>query len=129
MSEYQRGAPTETASNVGDLVEDVLLQAKTLLQAELSLARREIALELGAARALMVWLTVGVLCIHAALVSLGVLLVLWLGAGYGALTVAVLAVAGVSCTGVALRRFQGRKLPRTTDRLRSDAQHILATLK
>ena len=115
---------------MGDLVEDALLQAKTLVQAELSLARAELKTEFKQTLGSALALGVGVIFFQAALVTLGVLLVLALGPGIGAVIVVVglLAIA-VVCAVVGVRALQQKKLPRTTARLSTDAKQVLETVK
>lgn len=123
-------APNAPAPNFGDLVEDALLQAKTLIQAELSLAKREVQSEVKGASSSLVLLLIGAMFLQAALVTLGVLLVLALGAGLAASSVVVvLAAVGVACAFVAVRELGKRKLPRTSARLALDAKQVLETVK
>jgi hypothetical protein len=119
-----------TSPNFGELVEDALLQAKTLVQAELSLARRELSSELEGAYGSLTVLFVGAMFLQAALVTLGVLLVLALGVSLAAsLVVLALAVVGIACVLVARRELGKRKLPRTSARLALDAKQVLETVK
>jgi hypothetical protein len=123
-------APEQATPDLGELLEDVLHQAKTLMQAELSLARRELVTELKTAASSAVLLIVGVMFLQAALVTLGVLLVLALGAGVASVAVVVgLAVIGVAVLLFARRALAQRKLPHTTARLKLDAKQVMETVK
>jgi uncharacterized membrane protein YqjE len=111
-------------------LEDALVQGKSLLQAELSLARKELSSEVDAAVGAGALLLVGFMFLQAGLVTLGVLLVLWLGVGApAALLVAALLVFGAASTVVAVRTLQRRKLQRTAARLSLDAKQVLETVK
>lgn len=111
-------------------MEDALVQGKSLLQAELSLARKELSSEVDAAVGAGALLLVGFMFLQVGLVTLGVLLVLWLGVGApAALLVAALLAFGVASTVVAVRALQRRKLQRTTARLSLDAKQVLETVK
>ena len=113
------------APNLGQLLENTLHHAKELLQAELSLAKREFSSEVSSAFASIGLLAVGVMFLQGALTTLGVVLVLEFGVGVVAVTLVVaLAVIGVVCSAVALRALERRKLPRTTARLALDAQQV-----
>jgi len=116
--------------NLGDLLESTLHHAKDLLQAELSLARREVSSEVSGALGSIALLAVGAMFLQAALSTLGVVLVLAFGVGIAAvaLVVALAALGGV-LTIVALRSLDRRKLPRTTERLALDAQQVMETVK
>jgi hypothetical protein len=116
--------------NLGDLLESTLHHAKDLLQAELSLARREVSSEVRGALGSIALLAVGAMFLQAALSTLGVVLVLAFGVGIAAvaLVVALAALGGV-LTIVALRSLDRRKLPRTTERLALDAQQVMETVK
>ena len=120
----------DTSPNIGDLVEDALHQAKSLVQAELSLARRELKNELSAALGALSLLVLGVLFFGAAITTLGVLLVGMLGWGVAALGVVAAQLAiGAAIIVVAVRTLGQRKLPRTQDRLSADARQVLETMK
>ena len=120
----------DAAPHLGQLLEDTLQQAKNLVQAELSLARRELASELAVALSSLLLLVVGVVLAQAGLCTLGVLLVLSLGVGYTSLAVVSASVVlGVSLAAHACRSLQKRKLPRTTARLALDAEQVLETVK
>ena len=126
----ESAAPKQPAPNLGDLVEDALHQAKTLVQAEFSLARSELKGELKQALSSALLLGAGVMCLQAALVTLGVLLVLTLGVGVGSVVVVVgLAALGAALLVIGVQSAQRRKLPRTTDRLTSDAKQVMETVK
>jgi uncharacterized membrane protein YqjE len=122
--------PEKTAPNVGDLIEDALHQAKSLIQAELSLARRELTSEFTSAVSSVLLLIVGVMFVQATLTTLGVLLVLALGSGLASVAVVVVlaAIAGILLL-VGVRHLQRRKLPRTTERLAMDAKQVMETVK
>ncbi len=128
-SEAKR-APETPGPNLGDLLEDALHQAKDLVQAELSLARRELASELDAAYSALGLLAVGAVLVQAGVATLGVVLVLAFGVGVAAISVVVgfLAIGGVLVV-LALRSLERRKLPRTTARLALDAKQVLETVK
>jgi len=126
----ESAAPKPHEPNLGDLVEDALHQAKTLVQAEFSLARGELKNEIKQTLGSAVLLGVGVMCLQAALVTLGVLLVLALGVGAAsALVVLGLLAFAALFVVVGLRSLRGSKLPRTTARLSSDAKQVLETVK
>jgi uncharacterized membrane protein YqjE len=123
-------APDSAPPNFGDLVEDALLQAKNLVQAELSLARRELSSEMKGAYGALLLLSIGAMFLQAALVTLGVLLILAFGVGIAAgVVIAVFAAVGLTCTLLAARALGGRKLPRTSARLALDAKQVLETVK
>lgn len=125
-----KNAAKQTSDNFGDLVEDALLQAKTLVQAELSLAKREVTSEVHEALGSLLVLFVGAMFLQAALVTLGVLLVLALGVSLASgSVVVVLAAIGAACALVAARSLGKRKLPRTSARLALDAKQVLETVK
>ena len=123
-------APKPPAPNLGDLVEDALHQAKTLVQAELSLARGELKSELKQALGSALLLGAGAMCLQAALVTLGVLLILAFGVGVGSasVVVALLVIAAVLML-FGVRSARLGKLPRTTARLGSDAKQVMETVK
>jgi Flp pilus assembly protein TadB len=130
LAMLESAAPKQAAPNLGDLVEDALHQAKTLVQAEFSLARTELKGELKQALSSALLLGAGAMCLQAALVTLGVLLVLALGVGVASVFVVIgLLVIAAALLAVGVRSMQGRKLPRTTDRLASDAKQVLETVK
>jgi len=126
----ESGAQKPPPPNLGELVEDALHQAKTLVQAEFSLARGELKMELQQALGSAIMLGAGAMCLQAALVTLGVLLVLALGVGVASVAV-VLALVAVAALLLVLgvRSLQRRKLPRTSARLSSDAKQVLETVK
>lgn len=126
----ETAAPKTPEPNLGDLIEDALHQAKTLVQAEFSLARSELQGELKQALGSAVMLGAGAMCLQTALVTLGVLLILALGVSFASALVVVgfLLLAGLFI-GLGLRAIQRRKLPRTAARLSSDAKQVLETVK
>jgi uncharacterized membrane protein YqjE len=126
---HQSAAP-KPAPNLGELVEDALQQAKTLVQAELSLARRELRGELKRALGSALLLGAGAMFLQAALLSSCVLLVLALGGGIASVAVvlALVAIAGLLLL-LGVRSARGEKLPRTTARLSRDAKQVLETVK
>jgi len=87
----------QPAPNLGDLVEDALHQAKTLVQAELSLARAELKGELRQVVGSLLLFGVGAMFAQAALVTLGVFFVLTLGARAEALLVVLGLMAFAPC--------------------------------
>ncbi len=123
-------APKSPEANLGDLVEDALHQAKTLVQAEFSLARGELKAELKQALGSALLLGAGAMFLQAALVTLGVLLVLALGVSIAS-AVVVLGLAAIAALLVLLgvRSVPREKLPRTTARLSADAKQVLETVK
>jgi len=124
----QSAAPKPTEPGLGDLVEDALHQAKTLVQAELSLARGELKDELKQALGSVVMLAAGAMCLQSALLTLGVLLVLALGAGAGSALVVLGFLAFAALFGLlGLHSLRRSKLPRTKARLSSDAKQVLET--
>jgi len=126
----ESAAPKTPEPDLGDLVEDALHQAKTLVQAELSLARGELKSEVKQALGSAVVLGAGAMCLQAALVTLGVLLVLALGVGAAsALVVLGLLAFGALFVVFGLRSLRRSKLPRTTARLTADAKQVLETVK
>jgi uncharacterized membrane protein YqjE len=116
--------------NLGTLLEDTLLQAKNLVQAELSLARSELKGELKAVYGTLLFLGIGALFLQAALVAGSVLLVMSLGAGLlaGAVVFAFV-LLGVTFLLFARQALAKKKLPRTIARLTTDATQILETAK
>lgn len=125
----QSAAPKQPP-NLGDLVEDALHQAKTLVQAEFSLARGELKAELKQMLGSALLLGVGAMFLQAALVTLGVLLVLALGVSLASvgIVLGLLAIAGLLLV-LGVRSARHQKLPRTTARLSSDAKQVLETVK
>jgi len=123
-------APKPPAPNLTDLVEDALQQAKTLVQAEFSLARGELKTELKQALGSALLLGAGAMCLQAALVTLGVLLVLALGASVASVLVVLglLLIGGVLVL-LGVRSTPRANLPRTTARLRADAKQVVETVK
>jgi uncharacterized membrane protein YqjE len=125
-----RRAPEQATPELGELLEDVLHQAKSLLQAEFSLARRELVTELKAAAGSLVALLIGVMFLQAALVTLGVLCVLALGVGIASAAVVVaLAAIGSAVVLFARRALGQRSLQQTAARLARDAKQVLETVK
>ena len=126
----ESAAPKPPAPNLGDLIEDAMHQAKILVQAEFSLARGELKSELHQALGSAILLGAGAMCLQAALVTLGVLLVLALGVSVASVVVvlALVAIAAVLLV-LGVRSLQRSKLPRTTARLSSDAKQVLETVK
>ena len=116
--------------NLGEVLEDALHQAKSLVQAELSLARSELVGELSHAYSALGFLAAGAILLQAGLATLGVLLVLALGVGIaaGAVVVAFLALGG-ALVFLAIRSFERKKFPRTTARLALDAKQVMETVK
>jgi len=126
----ETAATKQPAPNLGDLVEDALHQAKTLVQAEFSLARGELKDELKQVAGSALLVGAGVMFAQAALTTLGVLLVLAFGAGLAsALVVVALVVIAASLIVVGIRAAKGQKLRRTSKRLKTDAQQVLETVK
>ena len=126
----ESAAPKPPEPGLGDLIEDALHQAKTLVQAELSLARGELKNEVKQALGSAIVLGAGAMCLQAALVTLGVLLVLALGVGAAsALVVLGLLAFAALFVVLGLRSLRHSKLPRTTARLTSDAKQVLETVK
>jgi hypothetical protein len=118
------------APDLGDLLEDALLQAKTLVQAELSLARRELVSELSMAADSLVTLVVGLMLLQAALTTLGVLLVLSLGMSVASGAVVVgFALLGAVAVVYARHGLAQRKLARTTMRVALDAKQVMEIVK
>jgi uncharacterized membrane protein YqjE len=105
-------------------------QAKTLLQAEFSLARVELKAELKQALGSALLLGAGAMFLQAALVTLGVSLVLALGSSVASVVVVLALVAvAASLLVLGLRSLRREKLPRTTARLSADAKRVLETVK
>jgi uncharacterized membrane protein YqjE len=127
---FVKHAPTPPPPDLGDLLEDALHQAKSLVQAEFSLARRELVTELNATTSSLVALLVGVMFLQAALVTLGVLLVLALGVGIASAAVVVaLAVIGGAVVLFARQALAQRNFQHTAARLTRDAKQVLETVK
>ncbi|HEY5375617.1 MAG TPA: phage holin family protein [Polyangiaceae bacterium] len=123
-------APEQPTADLGDLLEDALHQAKSLIQAELSLARRELVAELKSTASSLLQLVIGVMFLQAGLVTLGVLAVLALGVGIAAVGVVIaFAAVGAVFLLVARRALAQRKLPHTTARLTRDAKQVMETVK
>ena len=123
-------APEPAQPNLGDLVEDALHQAKTLVQAELSLARRELTNEVTSTFDSLIWLACGALFAQAALTTLGVFAVLALGVGVASLGVVLgLAVVSTALFSIGIRALKQRGLPKTGARLAMDAKQVLGTVK
>jgi hypothetical protein len=121
---------SSSAPNLGELLESTLHNAKTLLQAELSLAKRELSSELTSMLSSVGLLIAGAFFLQAALTTLGVLLVMAFGIGIAAVAVVVvLAGIGAALLVVALRALERKKLPRTTARLALDTQQVMETVK
>lgn len=130
MFESRPAQTTEKAPNLGDLLEDALVQAKTLVQAELALARGELKSELARAVSSVLMLIVGAMFLQAALATLGVLLVMAFGVGVAATAVVVgLAGIGVVLALLGMRTLERKKLPQTTARITADAKQVLETVK
>lgn len=122
--------PEKSAPNLGDLLEDALLQARNLVQAELALARAELKVEVSRTVSSMLMLVGAAMFFQAALATLGVLLVLSFGAGFAAAAVVIgLALIGVGLAFSALRALDHKRLPKTTARLSNDAKQVLETVK
>jgi hypothetical protein len=130
MSEPAAERADAAPPHLGELLENTLHHAKSLLQAELSLARRELSGELSAAYGSLGLLVVAAMFLQAALSTLAVVLVLAFGVGIAAVgLVALLAAVGAVLMVVALCSLERRKLPRTTARLALDAQQVMETVK
>ncbi|HKO50291.1 MAG TPA: phage holin family protein [Polyangiaceae bacterium] len=115
--------------NLGELMEDALHQAKTLVQAEFSLARAELKGELRQMLGSTLLLVVGAMFAQAALVTAGVVLVLALGVG-GESAIVVLGLFALAALFLVLGvRSAQLKLPRTAARLSKDAKQVLETVK
>ncbi len=125
-----RHAPEVGSPNLGEVLEDALLQAKTLVQAELSLAKREITSEVRGTFGSLVLLGVGAMFLQAGLTTLGVLLIAAFGPGVAAAVVVVLLAAiGAACAVVASRQLNRKKLPQTSERLALDAKQVVEAVK
>lgn len=126
----ESAAPKPPPPNLSELVEDALHQAKTLVQAEFSLAREELKGELKQVLGSALMLAAGAMFLQAALVTLGTLLVLVLGVSLASgLVVLGLFVLGGLLLMLGLNAVRRSKLPRTTARLSSDAKQVLETVK
>ncbi len=123
-------APEKPAPNLGDLLEDVLHQAKSLFEAELALAKRELVSDLKSGAVSVALVAVALLFLQAALTTLGVLLVMTVGAGFGGALV-VVGMLAVSVTALLFARhlLARRKLARTSARLTTDAKQVMETVK
>ena len=88
------------APNLGQLLENTLHHAKELLQAEASLARRELSSEVSSAFGSIGLLAIGVMFLQGALTTLGVVLVLAFGVGVAAIAL----VAGLAAQGLRGKR-------------------------
>ena len=113
----ESGTERGAQPNLGQLLEDTLHHGKSLLQAELSLARSEVASELSSAFSSLGLLATGAMLLQAALTTLGVALVL----AYGVGVVAFVVIASLTSFGsllllLGLRGLERKKLPRTTAR-------------
>src|SRR4051812_8117573 len=102
------------APNLGELLENTLHHAKNLVQAELSLARRELSEEISSAFGALGLFLAGAMFLQAALVTLGLLLALAFGAGVVGVAVVVLwaGIGGALCL-FGKRALGRRRLPRT----------------
>jgi hypothetical protein len=116
--------------NLGQLLENTLHHGKSLLQAELSLARSELASELSSAFSSLGLLAIGAMFLQAALTALGVVLVLSFGVGVVAIVViALFSSLGSLLLVLGLRGLERKKLPRTTARLAIDVEQVMETVK
>jgi uncharacterized membrane protein YqjE len=130
MSEPGTERVATAPPNLGELLEKTLHHAKSLVQAELSLARREISSEVSAAYGALLILMLGAMFVQAALSTLGIVLVFAFGVGVASVALVVgLAAIGLVLALLALRSLERRKLPRTTARLTSDARQVMETVK
>jgi uncharacterized membrane protein YqjE len=130
MHERASEQPQPAEPNLGQLLENTLHHGKELLQAELSLARRELSTEVSSAVGSLGLLAVGAMFLQAALTTLGVVLVLAFGVGAAVIAlVVVLAAVGGVLTVVAIRALDRKKLPRTTARFAMDAKQVMETVK
>jgi len=129
MFESVAARPADKPS-LGDILEDVVHQAKSLVQAELSMARRELTFELSRAVSGLGLLAAGAILLTAGLSTLGVLLVLAFGVGIAAAAVVVTFLAlGTALVLMAMRSLDRKRFPRTTARLALDAQQVMETVK
>jgi uncharacterized membrane protein YqjE len=123
-------APEKPAPNLGDLLEDVLHQSKSLVQAEFSLARRELVSDVKSTAGSLIFVVIGVMFLQAALATLGVLLVMAFGVGVGGAAVVVgLLAVGAAVLMWGLHSLERRKLERTTARLSLDTKQVMETVK
>ena len=130
MQESLSGSAPTAPPNFGELLEHTLHDAKGLLAAELSLARRELSSEVSSAFGSIGLLLAGVMFLQAALTTLAVFVLIAFGAGVaGASTIAVLAGVGVFLCLRAKHALARRKLPRTTARLALDAEQVMGAVK
>ncbi len=130
MFESTQRKPEPAGPNLGDLVEDALHQAKTLVQAELSLAKRELTSEVTSTFDSLIWIACGALFAQAALTTLGFLAVLALGVGVAALgVVLVFTAVSTALFVIGVRALKQGKLPKTTARLALDAKQVMETVK
>lgn|SRR6187549_2929698 len=127
---HESAAPKQPEANLSALVEDALQQAKTLVQAEFSLAGSELKAELNRALGSALLLGAGAMFLQAALVAASIVLVLVLGVGIASLAVvlALFAIAALLLL-LGVRSARREKLPRTTARLSRDAKQVLETVK
>lgn len=118
------------APNLGELLENALRHTKSLVQAELSLARRELSDEISSAFGAIGLFVAGAMCLQAALITLGLLLALAFGVGVvGAVVVVLWAGVGAALCVFGKRALGRRRLPRTTARLALDAQQVIEAVK
>ena len=130
---FESAAPRsaeKSRPNLGDILEDALHQAKSLVQAELSLARRELVGEVSSAYSALGLLAAGAVLLTAGLATLGVLLVLAFGVGIAAAAVVVAFLAlGTVLVVMACRSLERKKFPRTSARLALDAKQVMETVE
>jgi uncharacterized membrane protein YqjE len=130
MQESASGSAPTAPPSFGELVEHTLHDAKGLLQAELSLARRELSSEVSSALGSIGLFLAGAMFLQAALTTLGVFVLIVFGAGaVGASMIAVLAGIGIWLCVRAKHALAQRKLPRTTARLALDAEQVMGAVK
>jgi len=124
------GEPAPGTSSAAQILEKTVQDGLALARAELTLAKRE-ALEQARAWAGSALLAVlGVLFLEAALVTLGVLLVLLLHASaLGFVVVAVLFAIALGFGLVARRALQQLKGPSAPARAELDAREVVAAIK
>jgi len=123
-------SPESKQASLSDLVQDALQQAKTLVEAEFSLARGELKAELKQKFGAALLLAAGAMFLQAALVTLGVLLVLALGVNLASACVVLGFVAGAALLLLfGVRSARALDLSRTTARLKADARQVLETVK
>ena len=117
-------------SGLGDLLEDALLQARNLVQAELTLARAELKGELKVAVASVLMLVTAAMFLQAGIVVFGVVLVVAWGASAASyVVVAALLAVGVALALLALRGLAKDHLVQTAARLSTDAKQLMETAK